>query len=95
MANKLWEALQKNQQIADTVTTAFNMVGVVVGKISQVITDVVNRTGASSENFDALGRIITNLIKLALQPLKLVFNSVALVIKEVQLAWEKKLVRKR
>lgn len=89
MANKLWEALQKNQQIADTVTTAFNMVGVVVGKISQVITDVVNRTGASSENFDALGRIITNLIKLALQPLKLVFNSVALVIKEVQLAWEK------
>ena len=89
MANKLWEALQKNQQIADTVTTAFNMVGVVVGKISQVITDVVNRTGASSENFDALGRIINNLIKLALQPLKLVFNSVALVIKEVQLAWEK------
>ncbi len=89
MANKLWEALQKNQQIADTVTTAFNMVGVVVGKISQVITDVVNRTGASSENFDALGRIINNLIKLALQPLKLVFNGVALVIKEVQLAWEK------
>tara|TARA_B000000532_G_C18871115_1_gene408446 strand:+ start:6 stop:1433 length:1428 start_codon:yes stop_codon:yes gene_type:complete len=65
------------------------MVGVVVGKISQVITDVVNRTGASSENFDALGRIINNLIKLALQPLKLVFNGVALVIKEVQLAWEK------
>jgi len=89
LANKLWEALQKNQQIADTVTTAFNMVGVVVGKVSQVITDVVNRTGASSENFDALGRIINNLIKLALQPLKLVFNSVALVIKEVQLAWEK------
>tara|TARA_R100000458_G_C8278131_1_gene253993 strand:+ start:6949 stop:8625 length:1677 start_codon:yes stop_codon:yes gene_type:complete len=89
MANKLWESLQKNQQIADTVTTAFNMIGIVVGKLSKVITDVVNRTGASSENFDALGRIINNLIKLALNPLKLVFNSVALVIKEVQLAWEK------
>ena len=89
MANQLWESLQKNQQIADTVTTAFNMIGIVVGKLSKVITDVVNRTGSSSENFDALGRIINNLIKLALNPLKLVFNSVALVIKEVQLAWEK------
>jgi hypothetical protein len=89
MANKLWEALQKNQQIADTVTTAFNMIGVVVGKLSEVITEVVNRTGSSAENFDALGRIMKNLIKLALEPLKLTFFSVALVIKEVQLAWEK------
>ena len=89
LANRLWEALQKNQQIADTVTTAFNMIGIVVGKLSEVITEVVNRTGSSAENFDALGRIMKNLIKLALEPLKLTFFSVALVIKEVQLAWEK------
>lgn len=89
LANRLWEALQKNQKIADTVTTAFNMIGVVVGKLSEVITEVVNRTGSSAENFDALGRIMKNLIKLALEPLKLTFFSVALVIKEVQLAWEK------
>ena len=89
LANRLWEALQKNQRIADTVTTAFNMIGVVVGKLSEVITEVVNRTGSSAENFDALGRIMKNLIKLALEPLKLTFFSVALVIKEVQLAWEK------
>ena len=88
MVNKLFEGLQKNQQIADAVSTAFNIIGVVTGKVSEVITTAVNRAGALSGNFDALGRIITNLIKLALNPVKLVFNSLALVIKEVQLSWE-------
>ena len=89
LVKRLWEQMQKNQEIADTVTTAFNMIGVVMGKISKVITEVVNRTGSSAENFDALGRIIKNLMTLSLTPLKLAFNGVALVIKEVQLAWEK------
>tara|TARA_R100000231_G_scaffold7090_3_gene10098 strand:+ start:1163 stop:2914 length:1752 start_codon:yes stop_codon:yes gene_type:complete len=88
MVNKLFEGLQKNQQIADAVSTAFNIIGVVTGKVSEVITTAVNRAGALTGNFDALGRIITNLIKLALNPVKLVFNSLALVIKEVQLSWE-------
>ena len=84
LVKRLWEQMQKNQEIADTVTTAFNMIGVVMGKISKVITEVVNRTGSSAENFDALGRIIKNLMTLSLTPLKLAFNGVALVIKEVQ-----------
>ena len=89
LVTKLWEGLQKNQQIADTVSTAFNVIGVIVGKVSDVITTAVNRAGALSGNFDALGTIVENLIKLALNPLKFVFFSVAGVIKEVQLSWEK------
>ena len=89
MVNKLFEGLQKNQQIADAVSTAFNIIGVVTGKVSEVITTAVNRAGALTGNFDALGRIITNLIKLALNPVKFTFFSLAGVIKEVQLSWEK------
>ncbi len=89
LVNKLWEGLQKNQQIADAVSTAFNVIGVIVGKVSDVITTAVNRAGALSGNFDALGRIVNNLVKLALNPLKAVFLSVGLVIKQTQLSWEK------
>ena len=89
LVNKLFEGLQKNQQIADAVSTAFNVIGVIVGKVSEVITTAVNRAGALSGNFDALGRIVNNLVKLALNPLKAVFLSVGLVIKQTQLSWEK------
>ena len=89
LVNKLWEGLQKNQQIADAVSTAFNVIGVIFGKVSDVITTAVNRAGALSGNFDALGRIVNNLVKLALNPLKAVFLSVGLVIKQTQLSWEK------
>lgn len=89
LVNALWEAMKKNQQIADAVSTAFNVIGVVMGKITNTITNVVNRVAASSDNFDALGRIMKNFMTLALTPLKLAFNGIMLVIKEVQLAWEK------
>ena len=89
IVNKLGEAMMRNQEVADTVATAFNMVGIVFSKIVTTITTIVNRVKATADNFDALGRIIKNLMTLAITPLKLAFNGVALVIKEVQLAWEK------
>jgi hypothetical protein len=79
----------KNQEIADTVSTAFNMVGLVFNKIIRTVKTVFDRITGLTDNFDALGRIMSNLMTLAITPLKLAFNSVALVIKEVQLAWEK------
>lgn len=89
IVNKLGEAMMRNREVADTVATAFNVVGIVFNKIITTVTTIVNRVKSTADNFDALGRIIKNLMTLALTPLKLVFNGVALVIKEVQLAWEK------
>tara|TARA_R100000234_G_scaffold26194_1_gene15145 strand:- start:1929 stop:3626 length:1698 start_codon:yes stop_codon:yes gene_type:complete len=89
VVDQLGQALMRNQETADAVATAFNMVGIVFNKIISTIKTVYDRVTATTENFDALGRLIKNLMTLALTPLKLTFNSVALVIKEVQLAWEK------
>jgi|TARA_R100000081_G_C4807651_1_gene168705 hypothetical protein len=89
VVDQLGQALMRNQEAADAVSTAFNMVGIVFNKIISTIKTVFDRVTATTENFDALGRLIKNLMTLALTPLKLTFNSVALVIKEVQLAWEK------
>ena len=82
-------ALMQNQAVVDTVSTAFNVVGVVLNKIITTFESIFSRTTESSDNFDALGRIMRNLMTLALLPFKAAFMGIGLVISQVQLAWEK------
>ena len=82
-------ALMQNQAVVDTVSTAFNVVGVVLNKIITTFETIFSRTTESSDNFDALGRIMRNLMTLALMPLKAAFSGIGLVISQVQLSWEK------
>ena len=89
LVDMLASALMQNQEVVDTVSTAFNIIGIVMNKIITTFKTIYDRVSANSDNFDALGRIIINLMTLALTPLKLQFFSLALVLKEVQLAWEK------
>ena len=83
------DALMQNQAVVDTVSTAFNVVGVVLNKIITTFESIFSRTTESSDNFDALGRIMRNLMTLALLPFKSAFMGIGLVISQVQLAWEK------
>ena len=89
LVSQLSEAMTRNQEVADTVSTAFNMIGLVFNKIITTLKTIYNRVTATSDNFDALGRLMKNFMTIALTPLKLTFNGLALVIKEAQLAWEK------
>ena len=83
------DALMQNQAVVDTVSTAFNVVGVVLNKVITTFESIFSRTTESSDNFDALGRIMSNLLTLALLPFKAAFMGIGLVISQVQLAWEK------
>ena len=89
LVDMLASALMQNQEVIDTVSTAFNVVGIVMNKIITTFKTIFDRVTANNDNFDALGRIIMNLMTLALTPLRLQFYTLALVLKEVQLAWEK------
>ena len=89
LVDMLASALMQNQEVVDTVSTAFNIVGIVMNKIITTFKTIFDRVSANNDNFDALGRIIMNLMTLALTPLRLQFYTLALVLKEVQLAWEK------
>ena len=89
VVNKLSETLMNNQAILDGVTTAFNVIGIVANKIIVTFKTIVDRVISAGDNFDALGRIMNNLKTIAITPLKIAFNGIALVIKETQLAWEK------
>ena len=89
VVGKLTETLMNNQAILDGVTTAFNVIGIVANKIIVTFKTIVDRVISAGDNFDALGRIMHNLKTIAITPLKIAFNGIALVIKETQLAWEK------
>ena len=89
IVDKLSETLMQNQAIVDTVSTAFNVIGIVVNKLVTTFENIFSRTTETGDNFDALGRIMNNLLKLALTPFKAAFAGIGLVISQVQLAWEK------
>ena len=89
IVDKLSETLMNNQAIVDTVSTAFNVIGIVVNKLVTTFENIFNRTTETGDNFDALGRIMNNLLTLALTPFKAAFAGIGLVISQVQLAWEK------
>lgn len=86
--SKLSEAMMKNQVIADTVETVFNSIGVAFKMVTDTLINVYNAVAESTENFDALGRVATNLLNIAITPLKLGFQSIKLGIQSAMLAWE-------
>jgi hypothetical protein len=84
----LFAALKNNQKVMD----GFN---VVMGTISQVFTEVGNvlvtvyeNVSSSTENFDALGKVLKGIITIAITPLKLGFQAIKGAIVGAQLAWE-------
>lgn len=86
---KLSTALMQNQEVADTVETVFNSIGVAFKLVTDAIVGTVNAVTKSSDNFDALGRIAKNVLDIALTPLKLAFGGIKLGIQSAMLAFEK------
>ena len=85
----LSEALSRNQKVADAISTVFDTVSIVFNEIVNVLVDVYENVTKSTENFDAMGKVVGGIITLALTPLKLAFYGIKLGINELMLAWEK------
>lgn len=85
----LSEALQKNQKIADAISIVFDTVSIVMNEVTNVLVEVYESVSQSTENFDAMGKVIGGVITLALTPLKVAFYGIQLGIQELMLAWEK------
>lgn len=84
----LSEALSKNQKIADAIGTAFDAVSIVMNEVVNVLVDVYESVSESTENFDALAKVMSGAVTLAITPLKAGFYGISLAIFEAQLAWE-------
>ena len=89
LVDNLSDALMKNEQIADGVEVVFNSIGVVFKLLTDTIINVYTAVAASSDNFDALGRVAKNVLDIALTPFKLAFDGIKLGVQSLQLVWEK------
>ena len=84
----LTSAFGKNQRIVDALSVGMEAIGIVFSKVTDTIINVYDAVAKSSENFDALGKVISGLVTVALTPLKLTFFAVQLALQQAQLAWE-------
>lgn len=87
--NFLKDALGKNQKVADAVGAVFSTISTIISTLVEIVMDVTSEVGKSSNGFEALGKVMMGLLTLSITPLKLAFDGIKLVIKEIQLAWEK------
>lgn len=81
-------ALSKNQQVMDTVAVVTGTISQVFTEIGNVLVTVYNSVSSTTENFDALGRVVSNVFKIAIAPFKLAIDGLALGFYNAQLAWE-------
>lgn len=85
----LGEAFKGNQKVVDVFNTAFEFVSLIAGQVAQVIGNVTRQVGQSSENFDALKKVASSLLTVALTPLKLTFQAIRFGVLKLSLAYEK------
>jgi len=85
----LKELFEQNQKAVDFFSVAFETASVVVGQMVTAFTNVYESVAKSSENFDALGKVVSGILTVAITPLKLSFYAIKLAIQEAQLGWEK------
>jgi len=81
-------AINSNQQVADTFAVVIGTIGQVFREISNVLVDVVTNLTSTTDNFDALGRVVSNVFKIAIAPFKIAIDGLALGFYNAQLAWE-------
>jgi len=85
----LTEAIQRNQKVADAIAIVFDTISIVMNEVVNVLVEVYESVAESTENFDAMGKVISGVVTLGLAPLRLAFYGIKLGIQELMLAWEK------
>ena len=85
----LKEVFTQNQKVADALSAAFETISIVFNEVTRVVTDVYDSVSEATNGFDALGKVMGGILKIAIAPFKAAFFGIKLAVEEVQLAWEK------
>ena len=85
----LKDAMTKNQGVMDTISNVTTTISTTFNQLVNIITDTVHWVTESSERFDGMGKVLTALKTLAINPLKISFNALKLVVQGLQLTFYK------
>lgn len=86
--SKFKEVLEENQTVADGFSIVFETVSSVLNQVVNSLVKAYNAVSETTNGFDALGKVVTSMLKLAFAPLQYAFFGIKLGIQEAQLAWE-------
>lgn len=84
----LFAAFKENQAVVDKFNVVMQTIASVGKQVGDVIAGVYKNVSQSTENFDALGKVLKGLVTIAITPLKLGFQAIKGAILGAQLAWE-------
>jgi hypothetical protein len=85
----LKELFEQNQKVVDIFSTSFEFLGLIFSQVGDAIKTVYENVSKSSSNFDALGKVLKNILNIAITPVKLAFEGIKAAIVGAQLVWEK------
>ena len=85
----LKDLFSQNQKIVDLFTTSFEVAGQIVGQVTTAFTNIYDTLTQTTDQFDALGKVVKGAITIAFTPLKLTFYGIKLAVEQAMLAWEK------
>ena len=85
----LKDLFSQNQKIVDLFTTSFEFAGQMVSQVTTAVTDIYDALTQTTDQFDALGKVMSGILTIVLTPFKNTFYGVQLAIQNAQLIWEK------
>jgi hypothetical protein len=84
----LTEAFSRNKKIMDGVSVVLGTIQEVFTQVADALIATYDAVAQSSDNFDALGKVMGGILTLILTPFKLTFFGIQLALQKAQLAWE-------
>jgi hypothetical protein len=85
----LTEAFSRNKQVMDSLSIALETIQGFFSQITDALVATYNAVAQSSDNFDALGKVVNSLITMSLYPLELTFYTLLQASNALQLGYEK------
>ena len=84
----LFAAFKENQAVVYKFNVVMQTIASVGKQVGDVIAGVYKNVSQSTENFDALGKVLKGVLDIALVPVRVAFQTIKGAIISAQLAWE-------
>ena len=81
-------AIQENQQVMDGLNMVFETAQIVFNQVLNAFIGIYKSVTETSENFDALGKVLSGILTLVLTPFKLAFYQIQTAMQVANLAYQ-------
>ena len=84
----IFEVMRKNQKVLDAIETVTNFIAVGFSAVSDAVSSAYKQVTDSTDGFDALGKVMSGVLTLAVTPLKLAFYELKLAMQTLKVGYE-------